>query len=78
MVAAIGGMNAGLDAIDGVINSSYPGKIVIFPQIENLPLMSLDELAEKLPNVAEKLGEGNVWTPEAEEALIESYWMPAE
>ena len=78
MVAAIGGMNAGLDAIHGVVNSSYPGKIVIFPQIENMPLMSLDELAEKLPDVAEKLGEGNVWTPEAEEALIESYWMPAE
>ena len=78
MVAAIGGMNAGLDAIDGVINSSSPGKIVLFPQIENMPLMSLDELAEKLPDVAEKLGEGNVWTPEAEEALIETYWMPAE
>jgi len=77
MVAAIGGMNAGLDAIDGVINSSYPGKIVIFPQIQDLPLMSLDELAEKLPAVAEKLGPGNVWTAEAEAALIESHWQPA-
>lgn len=77
MVAAIGGMQAGLDAIDGVINSSYPGKIVIFPQIQDLPLMGLDELAEKLPAVAEKLGPGNVWTAEAEAALIEAHWQPA-
>jgi threonine dehydrogenase-like Zn-dependent dehydrogenase len=78
MVAAIGGMDAGLDAINAVINSSYPGKIVIFPQIENLPLMDLDELAEKLPDIAKKLGEGNTWTPEAEEALIEKYWCKPE
>ncbi|MBC8333459.1 MAG: zinc-binding dehydrogenase [Anaerolineae bacterium] len=77
MVAAIGGMQAGLDAIDGVINSSYPGKIVIFPQIQDLPLMGLDELSEKLPEVAEKLGPGNVWTAEAEAVLIESHWQPA-
>ena len=77
MVAAIGGMQAGLDAIDGVINSSYPGKIVIFPQIQALPLMGLDELAEKLPEVAKKLGPGNVWTAEAEAVLIESHWQPA-
>lgn len=76
MVAAIGGMQAGLDAIDGVINSSYPGKIVIFPQIQDLPLMGLDELAEKLPDVAAKLGPGNTWTNEAEAALIEAYWHP--
>jgi threonine dehydrogenase-like Zn-dependent dehydrogenase len=78
MVAAVGGMDAGLDAINGVINSSYPGKIVIFPQIENLPLMGLDELAAEFPEIGEKLGPGNSWTVAAEESLIEKFWMPTE
>jgi threonine dehydrogenase-like Zn-dependent dehydrogenase len=76
MVAAIGGMNTAIDALEGVINNTYPGKIVIFPQIQNLPLIGLDELQEKLPEVAEKLGPGNVWTIEAEDKLIEKYWQP--
>ena len=41
--------------------------------------MGVDELAEKLPEMAVKLGEGDVWTNEAEAALIEAYWpMPEE
>jgi hypothetical protein len=38
--------------------------------------MGLDEPKEKLPEVAAKLGEGDVWTAEAEQALIEKYWNP--
>jgi hypothetical protein len=58
------------------MEGAYPGKVVIFPQIHNLPLMSLDEVKEKLPEVAAKLGEGDMWTPEAEDALIEKFWNP--
>jgi threonine dehydrogenase-like Zn-dependent dehydrogenase len=75
MVAAIGGMETARDAIIGVIEGEYPGKIVVFPQIHDLPLMGLDELAEKLPEVAEKLGPGDVWTIEAEAALFEACWQ---
>ena len=74
MIAAIGGMKAAREAIVGVMESAYPGKIVIFPQIYDLPLMGLDELSEKLPDVAEKLGPSNTWTIEAEAALLEGYW----
>ena len=77
MVAAVGGMETALEAINGVMNSSYPGKIVVFPQIQGLPLMGLDELAEKIPEVGAKLGPNNTWTKEAEKALIEKYWEPA-
>lgn len=73
-VAAIGGMNAAQDGIEAMMDGRYPGKIVIFPQIPNLPLLGLDELSAELPDVAAKLGEGDVWTNEAEAALIESYW----
>ena len=74
-VAAIGGMETAADAIQSVMDSKYPGKVVIFPQIHNLPLMSLKELKDTLPEVAEKLGEDMMWTNEAEEALIEKFWQ---
>jgi threonine dehydrogenase-like Zn-dependent dehydrogenase len=75
-VAAIGGLETVGEALVAVMEGKYPGKIVIFPQIHNLPLMGLDELKEKLPDVAAKLGEGDVWTVEAEEALIDQFWAP--
>ncbi len=73
-VAAIGGLETAAEAIESVIEGKYPGKVVIFPQIRNLPLTGLKELKERLPEVAEKLGEDLMWTNEAEEALIEKLW----
>ena len=74
-VAAIGGLETAAEAIESVIEGKYPGKVVIFPQIRNLPLTGLKELQERLPDVAEKLGDDLMWTNEAEEALIEKMWQ---
>lgn len=76
-VAAIGGLDAALEGIEALRDGRFPGKIVIFPQLPELPLMGLPELRQKLPEVAEKLGPGDVWTHEAEAALIETAWRPA-
>ena len=73
MVAAIGGIESALEAIEGVIEGQYPGKIVIFPQIHDLPLTGLAELSEKYPEIGEKLGPLNVWTVESEAALFEKF-----
>jgi threonine dehydrogenase-like Zn-dependent dehydrogenase len=73
-VAAIGGLETAAEAIESVIDGKYPGKVVIFPQIRNLPLTGLKELKERLPDVAAKLGEDLMWTNEAEEVLIEKMW----
>jgi threonine dehydrogenase-like Zn-dependent dehydrogenase len=73
-VAAIGGLETAAEAIESVIEGKYPGKVVIFPQIRNLPLTGLNELKERLPEVAAKLGEDLMWTNEAEEVLIEKMW----
>jgi L-sorbose 1-phosphate reductase len=73
-VGAIGGMNVAKEGIKAVIDGKYAGKIIIFPQIEDLPLMGLDELEKNLPEVAAKLEPGNMWTMEVEEALFEKYW----
>lgn len=77
-VAAIGGIETAADAIQSVIDSRYAGKVVIFPQIHNLPLTSLKELGERIPEVASKLGPDLMWTNEAEEALIEKFWQQPE
>lgn len=73
-VAAVGGLETAAEAIESVIEGKYPGKVVIFPQIRNLPLTGLKELKERLPDVAAKLGEDLMWTNEAEEVLIEKMW----
>ena len=75
-VAAVGGMDAALDGITAMMESKYPGKVVIFPQIKSMPLTGVDELAEKYPDLAAAL-EGGSWTKEAERILIEKYWDPS-
>ncbi len=74
-VAAVGGMEAAREGVAAMMEGRYPGKVVIFPQISGLPLLSLVELKEQYPAVAEKLGEGDVWTAAAEAALVESFWQ---
>jgi len=70
-VAAIGGMNAAHQGLEAVKGGAFAGKIVIYPQITDLPLTPLEELKNVLPEVAAKLGPLDTWTKEAETALIE-------
>ncbi len=72
-VAAIGGMKVAKEGIKAMMESRYPGKVLIFPQLLDLPLLALDELEQALPAVAAKLGPGYSWTHEAEVALYENY-----
>ena len=68
--AAIGGIHAVHDGVEAVKAGTFPGKTVIFPHIEDLPLTALPDLHKILPNVAEKLQDGRFWTKEAEEELL--------
>ena len=72
-VAAIGGIEAAHEGLDGVKNARFTGKVVIYPQITGLPLTPLEQLADVLPQVAEKLSPQGAWTNEAERALIEHF-----
>ncbi|OPZ84792.1 MAG: Zinc-binding dehydrogenase [bacterium ADurb.Bin429] len=69
-VAAIGGLNAVLEGLELVKAQAIPGKIVIYQQIEDLPLTRLGDLAATLPTVAARLREGKYWTKDAEEELL--------
>ena len=72
IVGAVGGMRAAKDGLQALVDGSYSGKVLIFPQIHDLPLMGLDELKVELPDVAAKLGPGDTWNGEAEKALFDS------
>ena len=66
-VASLAGLPAGLH---GVAEGRFPGKVVIYPQIRDLPLTPLEDLENVLPNVAAKLSPDGGWTNEAEEELL--------
>ncbi len=72
-VAAIGGIDAAHDGLRAVRDGLIPGKIVIYPQIAHLPLTTLSELSQRLPEVASHLGPAATWTNETEAALLRHY-----
>ncbi|HBG00951.1 MAG TPA: alcohol dehydrogenase, partial [Firmicutes bacterium] len=69
-VAAIAGLNAAKEGLQAVQDGSFPGKIVVWPQLPSLPLIPLPELAKHLPKVAAKLSPEGYWTKEAEDELL--------
>jgi D-arabinose 1-dehydrogenase-like Zn-dependent alcohol dehydrogenase len=69
-VAAVGSLGAARDGLQAVKDTSFPGKVVIFPNIKEMPLTSLSELKDKLPTVYAKLKDGREWTVEAEEEFL--------
>ncbi|MFC2029659.1 alcohol dehydrogenase catalytic domain-containing protein [Chloroflexota bacterium] len=69
-VAAVGSLSAARDGLQAVSDASFPGKIVIYPQIREMPLTALADLEEVLPGVYGKLKNGREWTVEAERELL--------
>ena len=69
-VAAIGSLSTARDGLQAVNDAAFPGKIVIYPHIKEMPLTPLPELKDKLPSVYARLKEGREWTVEAEEEFL--------
>ena len=69
-VAAIGSLNAAWNGIKAVKEQTFPGKIVIYPNIKDLPLTPIADLKETLPTVYAALKDGREWTNEAEAELL--------
>jgi len=70
-VYAISGMQGVPDALEAVNARTSGGKIVIYPQLTQLGLITLAELPARMPEVAAALDDGR-WTNAAELALIEA------
>ena len=66
-VAAVGSLSAAKDGLKAVKDATLAGKVVIYPNIKDLPLTPLPELKEKLPSVYALLNERGEWTNEAEQ-----------
>jgi threonine dehydrogenase-like Zn-dependent dehydrogenase len=69
-VAAIGSLGAARDGLHAVQDTVFPGKIVIYPQIKDMPLTSLPDLKDTLPTVHARLTNGREWNIEAEQEFL--------
>ena len=74
-LAAVGGIEAARDGVQAMLDGRFAGKIVLFPNLSGLPLMGLEELGEKYPEIGAAMEEGSIWTNEAEELLIKTFWV---
>ena len=72
-VAGVAGMNDVWKGIDAVRTGSFPGKIVVYPHIPKLDLISLKELKEKHPKIGALLSNNGGWTKAAEEELLREF-----
>jgi len=72
-VAGVSGMNDVWKGIEAVKNGAFPGKIVVYPHVKDLPLMHLKELREKYPKIGQHLTKNGDWTREAEVALLNKF-----
>ena len=70
--AAICGLDGAVEGIRAVENRSIPGKIIVYPACKGLALTTLEEIGEKMPEVASLLNDG-LWTKQAEQKLLEKY-----
>ncbi len=69
-LGAVGGMEAAQDGLRALIEGRFAGKIVIFPQLRNLPLTAIGDLAAGDPALAAALAENGGWTQAAEAVLF--------
>jgi threonine dehydrogenase-like Zn-dependent dehydrogenase len=69
-VAAIGSLEAARDGMQALMDTTYPGKVVIYPHIKPLPLTAITDLKESLPTVYARLKDGREWTNEAEAEML--------
>jgi hypothetical protein len=70
LLSAVGSLSAARSALQAVNDSTFPGKVVIFPHIKEMPLTALPDLKISLPTVYAKLKDGREWTAEAEEEFL--------
>lgn len=68
-VGAVTGMAGAIDGLAAVKNRTIAGKIVVYPQLGDFPLMELDALVAKFPSIGRTLSNG-CWTKASEEELL--------
>jgi threonine dehydrogenase-like Zn-dependent dehydrogenase len=68
-VDAISGMAGAADGLTAVENRTLSGKIIVYPAMVNMPMITLTELPASHPAIAGKLSD-QMWTRQAEDELL--------
>jgi threonine dehydrogenase-like Zn-dependent dehydrogenase len=68
-VDAVSGMAGATDGLAAVENRTMAGKIIVYPGLIDMPLVTLSKMAAHRPDVAAKLDDG-IWTKQAEQELL--------
>ncbi len=71
-VAAVCGIEGAAAGMRAVEMRKVAGKIVVYPHCKGLELTLLEDMNEKMPQIAELLKDG-LWTKQAERKLLEIY-----
>jgi len=71
-MAALCGLNRIAEGVQAMMDSVYPGKIVVYPMVRDFPLTGLKELKKVLPEVYNRLEDGRFWTVESEQLFLDS------
>ncbi|MFA5206455.1 MAG: alcohol dehydrogenase catalytic domain-containing protein, partial [Lentisphaeria bacterium] len=71
-LAAVGGMRALWEGIDGVANARFAGKTVIFPNCEEMPLTPVEQLPQLVPGTEKTLANGQ-YTQATEKLLLAKF-----
>jgi threonine dehydrogenase-like Zn-dependent dehydrogenase len=68
-VGAVSGMGGAIPGLEAVRDGKVAGKILVYPELGDFPMTSLEDLISQFPSIAPLLEEGN-WTKAAEEELL--------
>lgn len=68
-VGAVSGMAGAIAGLTAVREKTIAGKIIVYPQLADLPLLELDALVKRFPSIAPLLSDG-CWTKAAEQELL--------
>ena len=72
-LAAIGGMKELKNGLQAVIDARFPGKTVIFPECEDLPLTPVSKLSELAPEIGKTLDAQGYYTQATEAAILKRF-----
>jgi hypothetical protein len=68
-VGAVSGMSGAIEGLEAVRDGKVAGKILVYPELGDFPLLSLEALIERYPSIAPLLDDGD-WTKAAEDELL--------
>ena len=71
-VAAVCGLDGAVEGIRAIENRSITGKIIVYPHCKGLGITQLEQMHEKMPEVAKCLNNG-MWNRKAEDTFLKIY-----